>query len=250
MTLEQLAQELALEHGERQGDTGFISQLVTWIKNDLVRISLKSKFKLLWKDNPITTAIDDPEYELPTDFKDFKYIRFQDNDDIITYLSPRRLARYNLDFEQKGKPKFAWIVNATVIAGVVRGRLRFQPIPNAEYLIDAPYYYYPTGLTSSSDIPVNEELILLLKSRLSMHVARIDRDWDLHNAHRADFNEDLKDIRKQENTSSNRDLVRGQTDIPRNSGRPYKRFRYPFEIIIFTFGGLWQLFKQLTDIMC
>lgn len=229
MTLEQLAVELAAEHGERQGDLGFISQLVTWIKKDLVRISLKSKFKLLWKDNPITTAIDDPEYELPADFKDFKFLRFEDNDDVITYLNPRRLAKYNLDFESKGKPKFAWITNASVISGVLVGKLRFQPIPNAVYLIQAPYYYYPRGLSASSDIPVNDELMLLLHSRLSMYIARIDRDWDLHNAHRADFNEDLEDIRKQENKSSARDLVRGQTDLPRNSGRPYKRFRYPFE---------------------
>jgi hypothetical protein len=62
-----------------------------------------------------------------------------------------------------------------------------------------------------------------------MHIARIDLDWDLHNAHRADFNEDLNLIVKQDNKSSARDLVRGQTDLPRNSGRPYKRFRYPFE---------------------
>lgn len=229
MTLEQLAVEIAAEHGERQGDTGFISQLVTWIKKDLVRISFKSKFKLLWRDNPITTVVNVPEYNLPADFRDFKYLRFEDNDDVIEYLSPRRLARYNLDFEVKGKPEFAWITNASVVAGALVGKLRFQPIPNAAYIVQAPYYYYPRGLTSSSDIPVNDELMLLLHSRLSMQIARIDRDWDLHNAHRADFNEDLQFIRKQENKSSARNLVRGQTDLPRNSGRPYKRFRYPFE---------------------
>lgn len=229
MTLNALALEVALEHGERQGDTAFITQLETWLKNDLVRIALKTKFKLLWKDNQITTAVGVPEYNLPNDFKDFKYLRFIDTDDNITYLNPRRLSRYNLDFEQPGRPKFAWIVNASVVAGNVVGKLRFQPVPNAIISISAPYYYYPKGLTSNSDIPVNDELILLLKSRLSMQIARLDLDWDLHNAYRADFNEDLNLIIKQDNKSSARDLVRGQTDLPRNSGRPYKRFRYPFE---------------------
>lgn len=229
MTLNALALEVALEHGERQGDTGFITQLETWIKNDLVRIALKTKFKLLWKDLTINTVNSTPEYNLPNDFKDFKYLRFTDDDDNITLLNPRRLARYNLDFEQTGRPKFAWITNATIVANNIVGKLRFQPIPNGVYPISAPYYYYPKGLTSSSDIPVNDELMLLLKSRLSMQIARIDLDWDLHNAHRADFNEDLNLIIKQDNKSSARDLVRGQTDLPRNSGRPYKRFRYPFE---------------------
>lgn len=229
MTLNALALELAAEHGERTGDTTFITQLETWIKNDLIRIALKTKFKLLWRNNTINTVIGTAEYDLPNDFKDFKYIRFVDDDDNITYLNPRRLSRYNLDFEASGRPKFAWITNAAVVGGSVVGKLKFQPVPNAVIAIDAPYYYYPTGLTSSSDIPVNDELVLLLKSRLSMQIARIDLNWDLHNAHRADFNEDLNLIVKQDNKSSARDLVRGQTDLPRNSGRPYKRFRYPFE---------------------
>lgn len=229
MTLNALALEVSLEHGERQGDTGFITQLETWIKNDLVRIALKTKFKFLWKDLLINTQVGVPEYDLPNDFKDFKYLRFVDDDDGITYLNPRRLSRYNLDFEAIGRPKFAWITNATIVANNIVGKLRFQPIPNGIFEVSAPYYYYPKGLNSNSDIPVNDELILLLKSRLSMHIARIDLDWDLHNAHRADFNEDLNLIVKQDNKSSARDLVRGQTDLPRNSGRPYKRFRYPFE---------------------
>lgn len=224
-----MALEVALEHGERQGDTAFITQLETWIKNDLVRIALKTKFKLLWRDFTITTQVGVSEYNLPNDFKDFKYLRFVDDDDNITYLNPRRLSRYNLDFEQPGRPKFAWITNAVIVANNMVGKLKFQPVPNVIIDISAPYYYYPKGLSSGSDIPVNDELILLLKSRLSMHIARLDLDWDLHNAHRADFNEDLNLIIKQDNKSSARDLVRGQTDLPRNSGRPYKRFRYPFE---------------------
>ena len=229
MTLNALALEVALEHGERQGDTAFITQLETWIKNDLVSIALKTKFKLLWKDFTFNTANGTAEYNLPNDFKDFKYIRFTDDDDNITYLNPRRLSRYNLDFEQLGRPKFAWITNAVIVANNIVGKLRFQPVPNAIIQISAPYYYYPKGLASGSDIPVNDEIMLLLKSRLGMRIARVDLDWDLHNAHRADFNEDLNQIIKQDNKSSARDLVRGQTDLPRNSGRPYKRFRYPFE---------------------
>lgn len=229
MTLNALALEVAAEHGERTGDTAFITQLETWIKNDLVRIALKTKFKFLWKDLTINTVNGTAEYNLPNDFKDFKYLRFVDDDDNITYLNPRRLSRYNLDFEATGRPKFAWITNATIVANNMVGKLRFQPVPNAVFAVSAPYYYYPKGLVSGSDLPVNDELIVLLKSRLAMHIARVDLDWDLHNAHRADFNEDLNLIIKQDNKSSARDLVRGQTDLPRNSGRPYKRFRYPFE---------------------
>lgn len=230
MTLNALALLISAEHGERAGDTAFITQLENWIKDDLIKISLNSKFKGLFKELTIVTAAATPTYDLPVDFKNFKYIRVPDGDHDIEYLTPRRLSKFNFDLEQTGSPpRFAWIVNSGIVATVFRYKLRLHPIPNSIMNINAPYHFYPSGLLSASDIPVNDELVLLLKSRLSMRIHRLDLDWDSFNSHRAEYNEDMKNIIKQENKPSSRDLVKTTSDLPRRTGRGRGRFRFPFE---------------------
>lgn len=230
MTLNALALLLVSEHGERQGDTEFITTLETWIKDDLVKLSLNTKFKSLYKEQTITTVIDQPTYDLPVDFKNFKYLRIPDGDHVVEYLTPRRLAQFNFDLEQKGSPpRFAWIVNSGIVAGAFKYKVRFQPIPNVILDVNAPYHFYVSGLTSSSDIPVNDELMLLLKSRLSMRIHRLDGDWDGVNSYRGEYNEDMRNIIKQEGKPSARDLVKTASDLPRRTGRGRGRFRFPFE---------------------
>lgn len=230
MTLNALALALVAEHGERQGDTAFVTQLETWIKDDLIKISLNAKFKSLFKDLTIITVVNQPGYDLPADFKNFKYLRVPDGDHDIEYLSPRKLAKFNFDLEQKGSPpRFAWIVNSGVVGGVFKYKVRFHPIPNVILNVDAPYHFYPSGLVSASDIPVNDELLLLLKSRLNMRIHRLDLDWDSFNSHRAEYVEDMRNIIKQETKPSARDLVKTTSDLPRRTGRGRGRFRFPFE---------------------
>lgn len=230
MTLNQLAAEIALEQGERTGDAAFVSQLETWIKDDLIKINLKSRFRVLWKTFSFPTQANVPDYALPADFKDPKYVRIIESDQPIEFLSPIRLTKFNFDLEQKGNPQYCWFQNATVVATVFTKKLRLHPIPNSVVNIELPYYYYPQkGLTSNTDIPVTDEIFLALKNRIRMRIHIIDRDLDLYAIERSEFNDSMNDYIKQDRTTPSRDLVRGQSDLPKRAQRPTGRFRYPFE---------------------
>lgn len=230
MTLNQLAVEISLEQGERLGDVAFVSQLETWIKDELVRINLKSRFRLLWKDATIPTVATVPTIDLPLDFRDPKFVRHPDGEQPIEFLTPIKLSKFNFDFEMTGKPEFCWFQDSSVVGTDFIKKLRLHPIPDIVYQINIPYYYYvQKGLLSNTHLSVPDEIILLLKNRVRMRIHRVDLDWDNHNAERADYNEALQDYAVMDRTTPSRDLVKGQTDLPRRAQRPTGRFRFPFE---------------------
>jgi hypothetical protein len=230
MTLNQLASEIALEQGERVGDAAFVTQLETWIKDDLLKINLKSRFRVLWKTFSFPTQVNVPDYPLPLDFKDPKYVRIIESDQPIEFLTPIKLTKFNFDLEQKGNPKFCWFQNPAIVSTNFTKKLRLHPIPNSIVNVELPYYYYPQkGLTSNTDIPITDELFMILKHRVRMRVHLIDREFDLYGIEKAEYRESLADYIVQDRTTPSRDLVKGQSDLPKRAQRPTGRFRYPFE---------------------
>lgn len=228
MTLNQLASELIQEQSEKIGDTAYLTQLEKWAKDAITEISVRTKFKFFWKDHTITTVVGTSSYDLPKEFRDFKFVRHTDNDDEIDYINPRRLVNFGLDLERQERPRYWWISDATVDATDLIQKVRFNPTPNAIFSINAPFYFHPVNLISGSVLPVTEEAILVIKSRVRMQVYKNDSRLDLFNIERGQFSSDLSNLITQERTISARTLVNQQTDLPRRTGRPY-RLRYPFE---------------------
>lgn len=228
LTVNQLAIQLLGEQAEKKDDNDYVAQLEIWIKDAITEISSRTKFKFFWKENIITTVIGISSYSLPKEFRDFKYVRHIDNDQIIEYINPRRLADYGLDLELRGKPRYWWISDPTTTSTDFIQKIRLHPIPNAIYSINAPIYYHPVDLISTSVIPVSEEGLLAVKSRVRMWMHKQDKQLELYNIERSQYNQDLASLIDQEKTISGRILINRQTDLPRRSGRPY-RLRYPFE---------------------
>lgn len=229
LTLNQLASELAQEQGEKVDDSSYINQLEKWIRDAITEISVRSKFKIFWKEFTFSTVIGVSFYSIPKEFRDFKYVRFTDNDDEIEAINPKRLSEYGLDLEQKSRPRFYWISDPQVdgSSNFVQ-RIRLHPIPNAVLQINAPFYFHPVDLVTSSIIPLSEEALLVIKSRIRMQMHKLDKEWDAFNAERAQYAQDLTSLVEQERTPASKNLTAQPTDLPRRTSRPY-RLRYPFE---------------------
>lgn len=228
MTLSQLATQLLQEQGEKIGDTDYAAQLEIWARDAITELSIKTKFRMFWKQYSFNTVVGVSQYSLPAEFRDFKYVRFTDNDREIDQINPRRLVGYDLDLERTDRPMYWWMSDAATDSTELIQKIVLNPIPEAIYSINAPYYYHPTGLVSASVIPITEEALLVIKSRIRMQIHKVDKDWDSHNAERTQYNTDLQALIENERKPPARVLVAQPTDLPRRTGRPY-RLRYPFE---------------------
>lgn len=229
LTLNQLASQLVLEQGEKRDDNGFISQMEIWIKDSIIEIDSLSQFKIFWKEFSFNTNTDQAIYDLPEDFKHVKYMRLVDTDDEINYINPKTLARYNIDLEQKSnRPFYYWVFDAQVQGVNVIKKLRVHPIPTGVISINMPYYFDITSLISSSVLPLSQQCLLALKSRVRMQMHKLDKEWDAFNAERSQYAIDIQNLISLEKSPPSRILINRPTDLPRRSSRPY-RLRYPWE---------------------
>lgn len=231
VTLNQIAVRISQEQGDRTGDASFISQCETWLKSAMIEIDSEANFKAFFKNLTITTnpSVTNGLYDLPEDFRAMKYLRHPDNDDPIDYENPSTLVGYNVDFEQFGRPHTHWISDP-YIDGSNRfiQRVRFLPIPNTVMTIDGKYYFDVLNVNTNDFLPLTQQAINALESRLRMYITKADREWTAYNVERSEYSKHLANLIKSEVNKPSRRMKARPTDLPSRSRRP-SRFRYPHE---------------------
>lgn len=231
VTLNQIAVRIAGEQAEHTGDDGFITQCETWLKSAMIEIDSEGNFRIFVKDFTITT---DPLnltglYDLPEDFRAVKYIRHINTDDEIDYINPKTLVKYGVDLEQKGPPRNHWVTEPRINASnqFVQG-LKLHPIPNSAETLNGMYYYDVINLSSASFIPLSQQALLCLESRLRMFITKADKEWTAYNVERSEYSKNLAGFLRQEKNKPSRSMIARHSDLSLNSRRP-SRLRYPFE---------------------
>ncbi len=231
VTLNQIATRIAGEQGERRDDTSFITQCETWLKSAMIEIDSSGNFQVFRKNLTITTDPLNTQglYELPEDFRTFKYLREVLTDNPIEYIDPKVLADYNLDFEQFGPPRNYWITDPTVNgSNQFIQRLQFFPIPNEALTVDGMYYFDIINTGSDDILPLTQRAIIALEHRLRMYIRDADKEWTAYNVSRGEYGRALALVLMEEKNKPSRNLRARNTDLPFRSRRP-RRFRYPFE---------------------
>jgi hypothetical protein len=229
VTLNQIAVRIATEQGDKVGDDGFITQCEQWLREAMIEIDSQANSRAFSTTlPPITTSAGVSRYSLPENYRAIKYLRFVDTDDPIEYCNPRTLANYGVDFEQQGRPRWHW-VSDPVLGGSNEfiQKVTFQPIPNGTFTIDGMYFFDIINIDSDDFLPLTQQAILAISSRLRMEIHKNDKEWDAYNAERGQFSINLASFLKLETNKPARGLKAKIRDLPR-MGRP-PRLRYPFE---------------------
>ena len=221
MTLQELAIIVLREQSEAQDDPTHIAVIVEQIIDSLEEIATEADWRWLNQIGSFTTNIGQSTYNLPEGIREVKFMRIPATDRELDYLAPERMSRYGLDFEQSGTPTHWFYVQPAVDAPnqtLVFG-FKLYPVPNAAYTIE--YYMLKNfrSYTASSQIPVQEEFLLLLKDRLRSYILTDDKDYDGADRAYQRFQTRLEKLRRREGTKNSNYLKLRTRDIASSAPR-------------------------------
>jgi hypothetical protein len=177
-TVNQIAQFLVREHSESSDDPNYISILEGWIIETVEEIAAAGLWKFFRKDYSFATVASTFLYILPSEAKEMDFLRFTDTNLPLDFLNPARLPQFGEDFERLARPYVWWYEDAGTVSASFTYKIRLFPTPDTVYTIEAPYYYVPTGLTTSSDLPLHQEFLSTMKLRVRAFMDKDDGDYD------------------------------------------------------------------------
>ncbi|MHA2242987.1 MAG: phage adaptor protein [Candidatus Thorarchaeota archaeon] len=155
-TVNALAQEIATEFGEEYTDQDVADQFRTWVKEVVRRVIASGRWFSQNAVDDITTVASTATYTLDSTTSEVKAIRLTATDKPIIYTPVERLIAKDYNLETTGPPTNWWIDSLDASQNIV---IRFYPVPDAVYDIDAHVLKRPPTLGDSDSIPLPIEYI-------------------------------------------------------------------------------------------
>jgi hypothetical protein len=228
MTLNDLAIELLREHSVTTEDVNRIQITEQWINSAISEIADILEWRFFQKDFTITTSAGIPNFELPAEFVDFKYLRDKDTNLPIDYIDPKRLSDLGVDLELISRPYYWWYIDRQTSMGSVLTDapliIRLHPIPDSTYTIDAPYYFHPGTLATDDTIPLPRNKIEVIRERVKAEFMFLHKEYEGYDRRMLNFQRKLAAAIDQEKTIRDRDLTLQARDLPSFSNRKLARF--------------------------
>jgi hypothetical protein len=155
-TVNALAQEVATEFGEEWTDQDIADQFRTWVKEVVRRVITSGRWFSQNAIDDITTVASTATHTLDATTSEVKAMRLTATDKPIIYTPVERLIAKDYNLETTGTPPNWWIDSLDASQNIV---VRFYPVPDAAYDIDAHVLKRPVTLGDTDNIPLPEEYL-------------------------------------------------------------------------------------------
>lgn len=221
MTLQSLAEELLRQQGNSITDTAFINVVLGWIKDALSEINLQTRWQFARSTAAFATVASQSDYDLPSGLGEIDLLRLQDPQQVIEFLhNPLILANRGYNLLDSGVPTFWWYIQQDISGSEPLLTIRLYPKPDAIYNVDRFGYLNITNLASTDTIPLQADMIMVLKDRVRTFLCEDDKDYDGADRAMQRYSNNLtaaiRRLRTAPSAQVNRTLQ--VTDIPRSSG--------------------------------
>lgn len=155
-TVNALAQEIATEFGEEYTDQDVADQFRTWVKEVVRRVIGSGRWFSQNTTDDITTVASTATYSMDTTTGEIKAMRLTATDAPILYTPVERLIARDYNLEATGTPTNWWIDSLGSSQELV---VRFYPIPDDAYAIEAHVLKRPSDLGNTDTIPLPVEYL-------------------------------------------------------------------------------------------
>ena len=145
------------------------------------------------------TEIGEPQYQLPAGGREVIQLRYTETGQPIQLWTVQEAARRGAILETPGRASH-WLEDGKVVQGSdVLYQFRLAPIPDSIEEVELEYYYHPSEVASGSVLPVQDQLIVLVKDQVRSALLERDQKYDAADRARRRFESNLAKLVRKEN---------------------------------------------------
>jgi len=206
------------EASEVQDDTGYNALCLSWLQDAIIEFASETTWKHFQGSQLMSTLPNQRVYDLMLNHLDIAAITSADGLKRITYLSKERLRVRNVNLFQTGLPRYFYfedLLNENIDSPedmVVRIGLYPIPIAVEDYQIFTELV--PAKLSTTSILPVTQNLIPCLKHKVRYYLAMDNEDADAATIHIQLYQNAVERLKMKEHSIRNDRRVLSETDIP------------------------------------
>src|SRR4030095_3797951 len=226
-TVNQLALELIRAHGEDAGDADYVLTVEQWIRDALDELGLETNWRVFQDVSTLATVASTRVYKLPFNVRDINYIRDPATETDLVYYDKARLSMLNMDLENVSRPQF-WYYEELALDTVPNPdeyvyQIGFHPIPDAIYTYDVGSQINPSGLLTSSIIPLVGDILFALKAGVRAYMYMDDENINMAIVWRQMFTTNIAKLRVRDNNKINDKPVLQNRDLSNRTERRLAR---------------------------
>jgi hypothetical protein len=215
-TVQSVALELIRELDENIGDLGLHAQFEAHVNNALDEIALITEYNHFQARTPINTVATQATYTLPVGAREVLQLRFIDTGSPIELFSIQDAAHRGLKMEEPGRPQI-WLEDGVEQSGSdVLLRIRFVPVPDAIYPIEAYYIFHPADVGASAQLPIQPQILTPLKYLVKARWHVIRQRYDAADRERQNYEKAIaRVVRREQRKLARRTILGRNVDIAR-----------------------------------
>jgi hypothetical protein len=212
-TVNSIALSLIQEMEESTDDAGFVAKIEARVNEALDEIAVATNWNVFHTRTTIPTVIAQAQYNLPAGAREIIQLRYLDTGEPIPLMTIQEAARRGIKLEDSGRAR-AWLEDGNVVSGSdVLYRIRLAPVPDAVVNVECEYYYHPSDVASASVMPVQDQLIVLVKDRVRAYMLEGDQKYDAADRAQRRYEQNLTFLVKREMRKVAQKTVLKQTDL-------------------------------------
>jgi hypothetical protein len=172
MTLNDLAQELAIEAGEQYDDIDVKAQFEDWVQQAVDAVYAVSPWFFRNITETVNTVAATATYTLGATTSKIRDIAYGTTH--IVYAPIERLIARGKSLTASGTPAY-WYFNGVDSSNQLK--ISFQPVPDAAYAITVHGVQRPADLSSGDTIPLPKEYLNAVRGKVRSLLAFSDKDY-------------------------------------------------------------------------
>src|SRR5215510_10824227 len=197
-TVNSVALDVIREFEESTDDTGFVAKIELRVNEALDEIAIATNYNTFKARTTIPTVISQAQYNMPVGAREIIQLRYPDTGEPIEFMSTQEAARRRIKLEDAGRA-IRWLEDDTTVSGSnVLLRIRLWPVPSAIVNFEAEYYFHPSDVASATVLPIQDQLIVLVKDRVRAYFLENDQKYDAADRAQRRYEANLQNLVKRE----------------------------------------------------
>lgn len=224
-----VALELIQELEEATDDVGFVQRIELRVNEALDEIAVVTNWNHFKTRSTFSTSVGVAQYKMPAGAREIIQLRYLDTGEPIPLLTVQEAARRSIKLEDSGRAR-AWLEDGNVIdTGNVVLQIRLWPVPAAIASIEREFYYHPSEVASGSQLPIQDQYIVLVKDRVRAAMLENAQMYDAADRAQRRYESNLARLVKVEQSKIADKVVLREVDLAniRRSRGPRLPGNYP-----------------------